>query len=181
MDKLIQTQQCSIIYGDFRGEPNQELFRCPRSCDDTDLKNYVERERCLLGFENDKATEDLQKVEGMELLDHWRMYFRDGWQGRWMGTAYGGWDENKVSKIDCIGVNHIIDWLVDNFPHGCNWEMQEHLLVNYEPWSDDGKRYLLKPLYSDLYKVMIDTTYGNGDYPVRIYVYKRKENGAWAI
>ena len=173
MDKLIQTEKCSIIYGNFKGKPNQELFRCPRELDDKDIPRYVEENRCLLGFEND-ATKDLNDVEGMELLDYWRMYFRNGWQGRWMGTDFGGYDDTKMTKLDCHGVNQIIDWLIDNFPHGCDWKMQEHMISNFEPTSEDGKRYLIKPLYSNLYKVLIDTTYGNGDYPVRIYVYKKK-------
>ena len=44
-------------------------------------------------------------------------------------------------------------------------------LAQYPTWGSEN-RYLLKPLYSDHYKVMFDTTYGNGDYPVRIYVYE---------
>jgi hypothetical protein len=31
---LIQTDSTSIIYGDFKGKPDQELFRCPRELDD---------------------------------------------------------------------------------------------------------------------------------------------------
>ena len=44
-------------------------------------------------------------------------------------------------------------------------------LAQYSTWGSKN-RYLLKPMYSDHYKVMFDTTYGNGDYPVRIYVYE---------
>lgn len=41
MYRLVQTEDVSIVYRDFRGEPNQELFRCPRACDTTDLNRYV--------------------------------------------------------------------------------------------------------------------------------------------
>ena len=51
-NNLIQTNECSIIYGTFNGVPNQELFRCPRELDDKDLKRYVEENGCFLGFEN---------------------------------------------------------------------------------------------------------------------------------
>ena len=177
MDKLIQTEKCSIIYGNYKARPDwpyQELFRCPRELDSTDLKRYVEENRCLLGFENDD-TKDLRNVDGMELLDYWRMYFRSGWNGRWIGTTWGSYDETKITELDCHGVQEIIDWITDNFPHGCNWEMEDYMAENFKPTSNDGKRYFIKPLYSDLYKVLIDTTYGNDDYPIRIYVYKRKE------
>ena len=58
MKKLIQTGVASIIYGDFQGKPNQELFRCPRELDDIDLRRYINEHRCLLGFETDTETED---------------------------------------------------------------------------------------------------------------------------
>lgn len=41
MDKLIQTGKCSIIYGNFQGKPNQELFRCPRELDIEEIPKYV--------------------------------------------------------------------------------------------------------------------------------------------
>ena len=47
----------------------------------------------------------------------------------------------------------------------------EEYLRQFPIWGY-AHRYVLKPKYSDKYKVLFDTTYGNGDYPVRIYVYK---------
>lgn len=78
---LTQTTECSIVYGDFRGQPNQELFRCPRELDNVDLRNYVNENRCLLGFEPDTEVEDLRESE--KYLGYYRLYFRDGWHGRW--------------------------------------------------------------------------------------------------
>lgn len=161
MEKLIQTEKCSIIYGEFRGEPNQELFRCPRKLDDIDLRAYVNENRCFLGFEQDVTTKDLRESE--KYLGYYRLYFRDGWHGRWMEG------NTKVDMQDCIGVDKIIAWLRETFPHGCSWDMKAYL-EQYPVWGSEN-RYLLKPVYSDHYKVMFDTTYGNGDYPVRIYVY----------
>jgi len=168
MDKLIQTSKCSIIYGNFKGTPNQELFRCSRGLEDTDLRRYVNENRCLLGFENAKESDYKDK----EPLDYWRMYFRGCWDGRWMGTAYGGYDEKKLTKLDCYGAGQIFDWFIKEFPRGCDWKMEKYLEENFKPISEDGKRYFIKPLYSDKYIICCDTTYGNGDYPVRIYVYK---------
>lgn len=165
MNKLIQTEICSIIYGTFRGKENQELFRCPKELDSIDLKNYVNNNRCLLGFEADEVA-DLKNQENY--LGYYRLYFRGGWFGSWMEG------HTKVDEIDCVGVDEIIQWLRTNFPKGCSWDMEDYL-AQYPNWGGE-KRYLLKPLYSDCYKVMFDTTYGNGDYPVRIYVYKQNKN-----
>ena len=163
MKKLIQTGVASIIYGDFQGKPNQELFRCPRELDDVDLRRYVNEHRCLLGFEADTETEDLRESE--QYAGYYRMYFRDGnWFGRWMES------NEKIDRVACVGVDEIIEWLRENFQKGCSWDMKDYL-AQYPTWGNEN-RYLLKPLYSDHYKVMFDTTYGNGDYPVRIYVYE---------
>lgn len=165
MEKLIQTEICSIIYGEHDGKPNQELFRCPRALDDKDLVRYIKENRPLLGFENDN-TEDLREIPGKKLVGYWRMYYRNGWAGRWM---YEGSD--RPDAVDCMGVNKIIDWVCDTFPNGCDFYMQDYCSLHYDTWGDPT-RYLIKPLRSDIYKVMIDTKYGNGDYPIRVYVYK---------
>ena len=100
------------------------------------------------------------------------MYYRDGWQGRWMLEG-----EDKPSARDCYGVDKIIDFIRDQFPQGCNYKMQSYFENHHHNISQaGGKRFLLRPQLSDVYKVMVDTTYGNGDYPVRIYVYKKIES-----
>ena len=60
---LIQTEEVSIVFGEFKGEKDQELFRCPRELEDTDLRRYVNENNCLLGYESDDKQETaLQKV-----------------------------------------------------------------------------------------------------------------------
>ena len=163
MNKLIQTGVCSIIFGNFKGKENQELFRCPRELDSVDLKNYLEKTRCLLGFEADTVTESLKESENY--LGYYRMYFRDhNWYGRWMESS------DKIGEVECAGVDEIIQWLKENFKAGCGYEMREYL-EKYPTWGGEN-RYLLKPLMSEHYKVLFDTTYFNEDYPVRIYVYE---------
>lgn len=49
--------------------------------------------------------------------------------------------------------------------------MQEDCEEQFKSWGDKT-RFLVKPRGSENYLVMIDTTYGNVDYPVRIYVYR---------
>ena len=164
MNNLIITDESYIIRGMFKGE-EQELFRCPKSCED-DLVSYINNHRELVGFEDDE-TEDLRKVPDMEMISYYRLYFRDGnWYGRWM-------DESSVKPdiVDCHGVDLIVNWLKSEFPRGCDYYMADFFTKNYKGCCGD-KRFLIRPKYSKYYKVMVDTTYGNGDYPVRIYVYR---------
>lgn len=162
MNELVQTDKYSIVYGDFRGKPGQELFRCPRELDDVDLRKYVNENRCLLGFEPD--TDGSLQKESDSYLGYYRMYFRDGtWHGRWMEES------KKLDEIACHGVDEIISWLKRMFPHGCDWVMETYM-QRYPNWG--ANRCLLKPVFSDHYKVLFDTTYKNEDYPVRIYVYE---------
>ncbi len=175
MDKLIQTDIASIIYGEFQGKSNQELFRCPRELDDKDLPRYINENRalvCPMGSDIpfvDDDTEDLRNIEGKELVGYWRMYFRNGWDGRWLFE-----NGNKPTQLDCAGVNRILDWIFSNFKGGCDYHMKYFFEEHFKKWGGE-QRYLIRPFKSEVYKVMVDTTYGNGDYPVRIYVYKEKE------
>ena len=109
-----------------------------------------------------KEKTDLHNLPGY--LGYYRLYFSGGWCGRWMYADKG------MSRLDCAGVDEIVEWLIVNFPKGCNYSMRE-FLSQYPNCSND--RYLLKPLMSEHYKIMFDTKYGNEDYPVRIYVYDR--------
>ena len=163
MKTLIQTEKCSIIYGEFHNKPNQELFRCPRELDNTDLKKYINENRCFLGFQPDLETDSLNDLkESASYRGYYRLYFSGGWFGRWMEQS------KNIDKLDCAGIDEIVGWLRENFPRGCNYNMKEYL-EKYPTWGSEN-RYLLKPIMSEHYKVLFDTTFGNGDYPVRIYV-----------
>ena len=164
---LIQTEKCDIVYGTFQGKENQELFRCARELEDLDLRSYVNRECIFLGVEEDNV-EDLRKVDGKKFLGYYRMYFSNGsWYGRWLDTV------KDLEQFDAIGIQDILDWIHKTFTSGCNYTMKEYL-EQFNNWGSEN-RYLLKPIMSDKFKIMIDTTYGNSDYPIRIYVYG-KEN-----
>lgn len=163
MNRLVQTPESSIIFGDFRGEPNEELFRCPRQLDNVDLPDYVNEHRCMLGFEADEKTTDLRASD--KYCGYFRMYFCDNrWFGRWMEI------NDKIDAFSRHGVFEIMEWIREIFPKGCEWSMIEYL-KQFPEWGCKN-RYLLRPLYSDHYLVMVDTTYWNEDYPVRIYVYE---------
>ena len=77
MERLIQTSEASIIYGNFKGEANQELFRCPRELDNVDIPRYVNEHRvlvCPMGSEIPFDNDDAEDLSGAK--DYWRMYFR---------------------------------------------------------------------------------------------------------
>ena len=162
-ESIINTETSSIVYGDFRGEPNQELFRCPRELED-DLRYFVNKEKIIAGFEADNETTGLRNVKNARYCGYFRLYFSGRWCGKWMEL------DEKTDKKTRYGVAKIVKWLENQFEKGCDWEMKEYL-KQFPVWGCKN-RYLLKPLYSDCYKVMFDTTFGNGDYPVRIYVYE---------
>lgn len=171
MEQLIQTSKCSIIYGTFRGKENQELFRCPRELDDMDLPYYINQHRALVApmgskipFVND-STPDLRDIKGETLIGYYRMYFSYGWGGRWM------LENGTPDSRDCAGVQAIINWICKEFPSGCDYYMVDFCKEHFIEWGSEN-RYLVRPFMSEYYKVAIDTTYGNGDYPVRIYTYK---------
>lgn len=169
MTKLIQTPEYSIIRGPFGNESEVELFRCPRSLDNTDLRRYVNEYRCVLGMEATNVKNSLKEEKGY--CGYFRMYYRNGsWNGRWMEATDG------VHRITIAGVQEVINWFVEQFPGGCDYCMRDYLKAfpTWNPFIE--QRYLLAPLYSDRYKVMIDTTFGNGDYPVRIYCYELDES-----
>ena len=165
---LIQTDSTSIIYGDFKGKPDQELFRCPRGLDDKDLRRFINDNRLFIRFEEDNV-EDLHNVEGKEFVGYYRMYFRGGWYGRWFIEP-----RMNPTELECKGIDEIIGWFWEKYPKGCDYFMRSEFETVWEKWDGD-ERYLLKPFMSDYYKVLVDTKYGNGDYPVRIYLYRNKE------
>ena len=158
MKKLVQNDECSIIYD----EKGEEVFRCPRALDDKDLVRYINEYRAFVGLETDD-TENLEAVEGMELIDYWRMYYRDGWYGRWMIEG-----KNRPTELECAGANQFIKWLTEKFDKGCDYWMKDYFADNFPLWGVEKERYLLRP-------IKIDTKYGNGDYPVRIYIYREKK------
>lgn len=171
MNKLIVTSESAIVYGTFKGKENQELFRCPKELMDTDLKKYINDNRmlvCSMESKNpfvDDDVNDTHQVPNKKLVGYYRLYFRGRWYGRWFFES-----DLEPSEIDCAGVDSIVKWLSKNFEKGCDYSMKEFFVENFKQW--DNNRYLIKPFMSEHYKIMVDTTYGNHDYPVRIYVYK---------
>lgn len=117
--------------------------------------------------------ENLHQIENKTYLGYWRMYFNHGWGGRWFTndgqTAVEGRCAENLSDEQTKNLNALINKLCNLFPQGCNWQMV-NWLDNYTSVADNV--YLFDAeIDSDYFIVKFDTTYGNGDYPVRIYVH----------
>lgn len=168
MSKLTKTDAYSVVYGEYDEEKDKELFRCPRGSEETSLREYVNSTRDFLGLEQEEGIEYIKEMkEKPGYQGYFRMYFRNGsWYGSWFETS------QNISKLSTKGVTKIARFLQEKFPRGCNFVMQEYLEKNFATWGASDTRYLLKPMYSDHYRIMFDTLYGNGDYPVRIYVFE---------
>lgn len=134
-----------------------------------EVNAFMDENRLCTVLKPDNETEDLSNVEGYSLIDYYRLYFRDGWYGRWM--TMDNLPEHKPTTEEAEGINNIINFLIKHFPNGCDYEMMQWLR-RYENWGVDKDRYLLVP--NKYYKICIQTTYGNSDYPVRIYAYREK-------
>lgn len=168
--RVVRDTNSTYVFGCHNGE-EQIIFQCAKELEDTDLRNYVNKERIFLDITPDLDITDLHNVPGKRFLGYYRMYFSNGmWYGRWLDVADG------VEEIDVIGIEQITEWIRKSFTGGCDYYMEDYL-SNFPIWGTEN-RYLLKPLYSDVFKIMVDTTYGNGDYPVRIYVYEENKGNA---
>lgn len=168
MSKLTKNDAYCVVYGEYDEEKDKELFRCPREAEETNLREYVNSSRDFLGLEQEESIEYIKEMkEKTGYQGYFRMYFRNGtWYGSWFETS------QNISNLSIKGVSRIVRFLQEKFPCGCNSTMQEYLKENFSPWGASDTRYLLKPLYSDHYRIMFDTLYGNEDYPVRIYVFE---------
>ncbi len=168
-EALTVTESGYIVRGNFKGQENTILFQSPLK---SDLNHFLNQHRLCVDLEDaSKETEDVRDIAGKTLLGYFRFYFRDGaWSWRWF------LENGEPDSRDCLGVDNIFAYLKQNYPKGCDYFMEEDFKEKFPTWGSQN-RYLVKPIGSTNYYLMVDTTYGNGDYPVRVYVYsKKKEN-----
>lgn len=146
---------------------NEIIFQSPL---ESDLDRFLDENKLIVEFEDcGEEYDDLRGIDGKELLGYWRMYFRGGWCGTWFPES-----NNKLSNLEIKGLDNIIFYISKKWDRGCDYFMQDDVNTSFETWGSEH-RFLVKPRGVNNYLVMIDTTYGNGDYPCRIYVYREKE------
>lgn len=147
MAQLRETSDAPFILVDDKG--NELAFKTKES-----LVEYVNTHGLFLGFEEDHT-------DRTDTIGYWRMYFHNEWHGRWIG-------EVDLSQEEIDGVNNIVEYFVENYPFGCSWSMISHFKKSFDEVADG--RYQLMPVMSNRYVVVIDTRYGNAEYPVKIFV-----------
>lgn len=124
-----------------------------------------------------KVKEFRNVPEAGEYLGYWRMYFRDGWNGRWFGesgdTSIDGRYAEGLTSQEVREVNIVAKFISEKWPMGCNIQMIRDL-GKYNAMVTENRHLLSSNGVDVNLIVLFDTTYGNGDYPVRIYVYRKK-------
>lgn len=132
----------------------------------------------LKNYSNISKLDDLHNVEGKEFVGYWRMYFNHGYGGRWFNcngdTSINGRCAKELKDDEIEKLNEIINYITDRWKGGCDYFMIEDLVKKFEAVENNENRYILEYEGSDNHIIVIDTTYRNHDYPIRIYVYREK-------
>lgn len=137
-----------------------------------DLERFLKENLLCLDLENNLEVTNLKERPNKKLIGYLRMYWRDGWWGcRWFSES-----EEKITELETYGLENVSRHIMSKWKNGCNFFMAEDVNKKYKQWGADGNRFLVQPIGNDNYLVMIDTTFGNHDYPIRIYVYREIED-----
>ena len=167
--KLEMEDGCFVLRADSRRfGKNEIIFQSPLK---DDLDRFMRDNKIVMELvDYSKKCSNLREREDKELLGYWRMYFRGGWDGRWFPES-----NQSLNEVEILGLDNLIYYVCDRWTKGCDYFMDDDLKSLFPTWGEDGHRFLLSPKDDTNYLVMIDTTFGNGDYPCRIYVYRDKE------
>lgn len=120
-----------------------------------------------------------EAMPGMEYLGYNRLYFRNGWFPRWFhadgNTCPVGNICENLSETEVEFLNSITEWLGEKWKNGCDWKMVGDL-KNMDCCVGENL-YLLKVEDAPCgCLIHFNTTYGNADYPVRVYLYREENN-----
>ena len=162
--KLEKKENSYIIVADSRkfGD-NEIIFQSPI---EADVERFVKENNLLVRlYDNTEVTDLRNREDNKTLIGYFRMYYRGGWHGKWFLEK-----GQEITSKDINMVQHIIDFVANRWDKGCDYFMKDDCKESFAQWGDVN-RYLVQPMYNDNYLLAIDTTYGNGDYPIRIYAY----------
>lgn len=161
---LVQNGESYILKADSERFGKQAIiFQSPL---EKDLDRFLMENRLVLNFVDNTSITNLRSIEGRELIGYYRMYYSGRWDGRWFPES-----RKKIDDSELAGLKNVINYVAERWTKGCDYIMSYEMEQEHTPWGSEN-RFLLQPRGNDYYLVMIDTTYGNGDYPVRIYVYR---------
>lgn len=119
-------------------------------------------------------------MPGKRYIGYNRLYFRNGWFSRWFAADGDTCPEGSVclgatsEEVDFLNALHA--WLSKKWKHGCTAAMCGDL--DKLDCRIDDNMYLLEVEGGPCGCLMhFNTTFGNADYPVRIYLYREEAAG----
>lgn len=115
------------------------------------------------------------EARGYSMAGYYRMYFdaRNGWNGTWLAhdAEFGKYglhaDEGKVLHDYC-------QWVIDTFTGGCDEKMLSFLSDHSEKKAENGLYYFDLDISEASHAVVeYKTAYGNRDYPIHVFLYRK--------
>ena len=121
------------------------------------------------------ATVEMSNVPktGYSLMGYFRMYFRNGWSGKWFANSEA-FNQSGVEPEESEVLRSFCQWIEDTFVGGCDDKMIS-FLENQSRYAKSGSAYYNQlDIGENSYAVIAyQTQFGNGDYPIRIYLYRK--------
>lgn len=110
---------------------------------------------------------------GYEQMGYYRMYFRNLWYGKWFVQSE---KFKEVRTAESEVLKGFCQWIEQTFTGGCDEKMTEYLESHTELTKNPNGRYsnileIDDNAYAD---VVYNTEFGNEDYPIRIYLYRKE-------
>lgn len=122
-----------------------------------------------------KNGDNISEAAGHTFMGYFRMYFRSGkWYGKWFAEN-AEFEKNGVLPEESNKLKSFCKWVEDRFKGGCNDVMTDYLKNNEDMKCINGS-YFIGLLISDTSYAMVKYTpqFGNDDYPIRIYLYRKE-------
>lgn len=119
-------------------------------------------------------SEQMDNISGYTLMGYFRMYFRNGWFGRWFAKT-DEFEENGARDIESAKIKDFCAFVEDNFTGGCDEKMVDYLKTNSNYQRLDNGTYYNAIEVDDKSYIVIQVSpqYGNSDYPIRVLLYRK--------
>ena len=107
------------------------------------------------------------------------MYFRNGWEGKWF-PQNETFEKSGLRPIERETLINYCKWVEDAFPNGCD-EIMESYMKNVPSITkgENDRYYAFIAMDKDSFaEVEYNTSFGNDDYIIRIYLYRKNSQTA---
>lgn len=121
------------------------------------------------------VTDNLDNVAGHSLMGYFRMFYNGGWFGKWF-AIHEDFKQDGLLNSESTTLKNFCEWVQNTFIGGCDDKMLDYL-SNNEDIQNINSNYFIGLRIDDTSYAVVKYTprYGNEDYPIRIYLY-RKDN-----